>query len=150
MGRTLEQVLAKLPAARRAKIEARVAAIIAEEKSLHDLRKAMNKTQIAMARKLKVGQDSISRLEHRTDMLLSTLGDYVQALGGRLHLVVEFPDRPPVRLPELGTIANRETSPRRRRIALSARDTKRVLNLLENPPKPTRRLREAARRRPRA
>lgn len=149
MGRTLDQVLAKLPAARRAKIEARVTAIIAEEKSLHDLRKAMNKTQIAMARKLKVGQDSISRLEHRTDMLLSTLGDYVQALGGRLHLVVEFPDRPPVRLPELGTIANRETSPRRRRIALSSRDTKRVLNLLENPPKPTRRLREAARRKAR-
>src|SRR5882724_4899508 len=130
MGRTLEQVLAKLPAARRAKIEARVAEIVAEEKSLHDLRKAMNKTQIAMARKLKVGQDSISRLEHRTDMLLSTLGDYVQALGGQLHLVVEFPDRPPVRLPELGAIADRATSPRRR-IALSARDTKRVLNLLE-------------------
>ena len=77
MGRTLEQVLAKLPAARRVKIEARVAAIIGEEKSLHDLRKAMKKTQIAMARKLKVGQDSISRLEHRTDMLLSTLDDYV-------------------------------------------------------------------------
>jgi len=146
MGRTLEQVLAKLPAERRAKIEARVAAIIAEEKSLHDLRKAMNKTQIAMARKLKVGQDSISRLEHRTDMLLSTLGEYVQALGGRLHLVVEFPDRPPVRLPELGAIADRETSPRRGRIALSARDTKRVLKLREKPPKPARRLRQAARR----
>ena len=150
MGRTLEQVLAKLPAERRAKIEARVATIIADEKSLHDLRKAMNKTQIAMARKLKVGQDSISRLEHRTDMLLSTLGDYVQALGGQLHLVVEFPDRPPVRLPELGTIAGREASPRRSRIALSARDTKRMLNLLENPPKPTRRMWDAARRKPRS
>jgi hypothetical protein len=149
MGRTLEQVLAKLPAERRAKIEVRVAAIIAKEKSLHDLRKAMNKTQIAMARKLKAGQDSISRLEHRTDMLLSTLGDYVQALGGRLHLVVEFPDRPPVRLPDLGAIADRETSPRRGRVALSVRDTKRVLDLLENPPKPTRRLRQAARRQPR-
>jgi len=150
MGRTLEQVLAKLPAARRAKIEARVAAIIGEEKSLHDLRKAMNKTQIAMARKLKVGQDSISRLEHRTDMLLSTLGDYVQALGGRLHLVVEFPDRPPVRVPELGAIANREAPTRRKRIALSARATKRVFSLLKNPPKPTQRLIESARRKPRA
>ncbi len=115
MGRTLDQVLAKLPAARRAKIEARVVEIIAEEKSLQDLRKAMNKTQIAMARKLKVGQDSISRLEHRADMLLSTLGEYVEALGGRLHLVVEFPDRPPVRLPELGAIANRDAAPPRKR-----------------------------------
>jgi hypothetical protein len=115
MGRTLDQVLAKLPAARRAKVEARVAEIIAEEKSLQDLRKAMNKTQIAMARKLKVGQDSISRLEHRADMLLSTLGEYVEALGGQLHLVVEFPDRPPIRLPELGNIANREAGPPRKR-----------------------------------
>jgi transcriptional regulator with XRE-family HTH domain len=92
-----------------------VAEIIAEEKSLQDLRKAMNKTQIAMARKLKVGQDSISRLEHRADMLLSTLGEYVEALGGQLHLVVEFPDRPPIRLPELGNIANREAGPPRKR-----------------------------------
>ncbi|MGH6929899.1 MAG: helix-turn-helix domain-containing protein [Dongiaceae bacterium] len=115
MGRTLDQALANLPAARRAKIEARVVEIIAEEKSLQDLRKAMNKTQIAMARKLKVGQDSISRLEHRADMLLSTLGEYVQALGGRLHLVVEFPDRPPVRLPELGAIASRDAARPRKR-----------------------------------
>ena len=99
MGRTLVQVFAKLPKARRAKIEARVAELIAEEKSLHDLRKAMNKTQVAIAAKLRMGQDSVSRLEHRTDMLLSTLGDYVKAMGGELHLVVEFPDRPPVRLP---------------------------------------------------
>lgn len=48
-------------------------------------------------------------------MLLSTLGEYVEALGGRLHLVVEFPDRPPVRLPELGAIANRDAvQPRKR------------------------------------
>jgi uncharacterized protein (DUF433 family) len=43
MGRTLDQVLAKLPAVRRAKVEARVAEIIAEEESLQDLRKAMNR-----------------------------------------------------------------------------------------------------------
>jgi hypothetical protein len=120
MGRTLDQVLAKLPSARRAKIAARVAEIVAEEKSLHDLRKAMNKTQVAMARKLKVGQDSISRLEQRTDMLLSTLGGYIRALGGELHLVVEFPDRPPVRLPELGMIAARACARRPRRLKRAA------------------------------
>lgn len=120
MGRTLDQVFAKLPKARRAKIEARVAELIAEEKSLHDLRKAMNKTQVAMAAKLRLGQDSISRLEHRTDMLLSTLGDYVKALGGELHLVVEFPNRPPVRLPRLGSIAKRKTATLRKRGARKA------------------------------
>jgi hypothetical protein len=120
MGRTLDQVFAKLPKARRVKIEARVAELIAEEKSLHDLRKAMNKTQVAMAAKLRLGQDSISRLEHRTDMLLSTLGDYVKALGGELHLVVEFPNRPPVRLPRLGSIADRKTATLRKRGARKA------------------------------
>lgn len=115
MGRTLDQVFAKLPKARRAKIEARVAELIAEEKSLHDLRKAMNKTQVAMAAKLRLGQDSVSRLEHRTDMLLSTLGDYVKALGGELHLVVEFPNRPPVRLPGIGGLAKRHTASLRKR-----------------------------------
>ena len=114
MGRTLDQILAKLPAGRRAKIAARVAEIVAEEKSLHDLRKAMNKTQVAMARKFKVGQDSISRLDHRTDSLLSTLGACVKALGGQLHLVAEFQDRPPVRLPELGAITDRNAAPRRK------------------------------------
>jgi hypothetical protein len=120
MGRTLDQVFAKLPKARRAKIEARVAELIAEEKSLHDLRKAMNKTQVAMAAKLRLGQDSVSRLEHRTDMLLSTLGDYVKAMGGELHLVVEFPNRPPVRLPKLGSIAVRKTAILRERGARKA------------------------------
>ena len=120
MGRTLDQVFAKLPKARRAKIEARVAELIAEEKSLHDLRKAMNKTQVAIAAKLRLGQDSVSRLEHRTDMLLSTLGDYVKAMGGELHLVVEFPNRPPVRLPKLGSIADRKTATLRKRGARKA------------------------------
>jgi DNA-binding transcriptional ArsR family regulator len=120
MGRTLKQVMAGLPAARRTKIEARVAELVAEERSLHDLRKAMNKTQVSMARKLKVGQDSISRLERRTDMLLSTLSDYLKGLGGELHLVVEFGDRPPVRLTELGAIAERGVPKRRRRAAKRA------------------------------
>ena len=146
MGSTLDEVLSKLQEVRRAKIGARVAAIIAEEKSLHDLRKERRKKQVAVARKLNVGQDNISRIEYRTDLLLSTLRAYVQALGGQLHLVVEFPDRPPVRLSALGASANRETSPRHPRLALSARDTQRVLELLEAPPKPTRRLRQAARR----
>jgi hypothetical protein len=41
-------------------------------------------------------QDGVSRLEKRTDLLLSTLQDYVEALGGRLSLIAEFPDRNPV------------------------------------------------------
>lgn len=120
MGRTLEQVMAGLPAKRRAKVEARAQELIAEELSLQDLRKAMNKTQVSMAKKLHVGQDSISRLEQRADMLLSTLRDYVHALGGDLHLVAKFPNRPPVRLNDLGIVMEREV-PRRRKSSAKKR-----------------------------
>ena len=121
MGRTLDRVMASLPAARRRKINARVAEIVAEEMSLQDLRKAMSRTQVSLARQLGVGQDSISRLERRTDMLLSTLSGHVRALGGSLHLVAELPNRPPVRISELGIIVAQRTPKRRPRAAAARR-----------------------------
>jgi hypothetical protein len=120
MGRNLDDVLAAMPKERRAKIAARAAEIMAEELSLRDLRKAMNRTQVAMARKLRMGQDGVSRLERRADMLISTLRDYVRALGGELHIVAEFPNRPPVRLTELGSIAERHPAQARSRPAKRA------------------------------
>src|SRR5262249_25606026 len=68
MLRTLDQVIASLPASERAKIEARTKQLIAEEMSLQDLRKAIGKTQVALAKRLKVGQDAVSKLETRSDM----------------------------------------------------------------------------------
>jgi hypothetical protein len=55
-----------------------------------------------MALALGVGQDAISRLEKRSDMLLSTLRLYIESLGGKLQLVAQFPGRPPVILDHLG------------------------------------------------
>lgn len=107
MGRTLDQKIRTLPKARRAKIRARAAELIAEEATLKDLRNAMGLTQTRMARKLKVGQDTVSRVEKRADMLLSTLSGYVEAMGGELNLVAEFPDRPPVRLHMLEPISGK-------------------------------------------
>lgn len=92
MARNLEQVLAKLPRKRREKIELRAA----ELATLKDLRQAVKRTQEELASALGVGQDTISRLEQRSDMLISTLKRYVQAMGGQLDLVARFPDRPPV------------------------------------------------------
>jgi len=106
MGRTLDEWIASLPADERRRIEARAAELIAEEMSLRDLRKAMKKTQVALAKRLKVRQHGVSKIEQRTDMLLSTLRGYVRALGGELHLVAEFKDRPAVRLTEIGGIAD--------------------------------------------
>ena len=60
------------------------------------LRQAVAQTQEELAATLGVGQDTISRLEKRSDMLLSTLRRYVEAMGGKLELVAKFPDRPPL------------------------------------------------------
>jgi DNA-binding XRE family transcriptional regulator len=98
MAISLDDKIKALPAKRRKKVAARAAELIAEELSLRDLRKARAKTQTALARELGVGQEGISRLEKRSDLMLSTLRGYVEAMGGELHLIAEFPDRPPVHL----------------------------------------------------
>ena len=95
---TLKQRIDRLPKARRAKVEARAAELIAEEMSLRDLRKARKRTQVRVARELGIKQENVSRIEKRSDLLISTLRGYVEAMGGTLRLVAEFPDRPPVAL----------------------------------------------------
>ncbi len=96
MTTTLKHKMDQLPAKRRAKVEARAQELIAEEMTLRDLRRALDLTQERMAEMLDIGQDSVSRLEKRSDLLLSTLRSYVAAMGGSLELVARFPDRPPV------------------------------------------------------
>src|SRR5437870_12451769 len=86
----------KLRPAQRAKVEARAAELIAEEMTLRELRRARKLTQVRMAKKLGITQNSVSRLEKRSDLLLSTLRKTVRAMGGNLSLVAEFPDRGPV------------------------------------------------------
>jgi len=81
---------------RRKKIKARAAVLVSEEMALRELRKAHHRTQASMAEQLGISQDGVSRLEKRSDLLLSTLRNYVEAMGGNLHLVAEFPDQPPV------------------------------------------------------
>jgi transcriptional regulator with XRE-family HTH domain len=105
MGKTLKDRLDKLPAARRAKIEARADELFAEEMSLKDLRKARQLTQQRMAELLGIGQDGISRIEKRSDLLISTLRNYVARMGGELELVARFPDRPPVLLQDLAELS---------------------------------------------
>jgi transcriptional regulator with XRE-family HTH domain len=107
MARTLNQVLATLPVKRRANIERRAS----ELATLKDLRQAVERTQEELAKSLGVGQDTISRIERRSDMLLSTLRRYVEAMGGKLELVAEFPDRPRIVIDQLTT--TREKSPSR-------------------------------------
>jgi transcriptional regulator with XRE-family HTH domain len=104
---TLKQKLAGLPAARRKKIAARAAELALEETTLREARTTLRKTQQDVAKKLKVGQDSVSRLERRGDMLVSTLREYVAALGGRVRVVVEFEGHAPVELDRIGKPASK-------------------------------------------
>ena len=106
MGLNVEDVIAGLDPAERHKVEDLAAEFIAEEMTLRELRKAHELTQASVARELGISQDAISRLEQRSDLLLSTLRRTVEAMGGSLSLIAWFPDRPPV---ELSGIVGRET-----------------------------------------
>lgn len=123
MGKTIEQLMAELSPERRKRVEARAARLIAEEQSLRDLRQARRLTQQHMAKRLGVRQHSISRLEQRSDMLLSTLRDYVGKLGGELVLTAHFPDREPVRIAGFADLAGgpRSKRPSVRRARAAAR-----------------------------
>ena len=96
MATNVNDIIKKLSPAQRKKVEARATQLIAEEMTLRELRHARKLTQVRVAKKLGITQDSVSRLEKRSDLLLSTLRNTVEAMGGNLSLVAEFPDRAPV------------------------------------------------------
>ena len=78
--------------------------LIAEEMTLQELRRARTMTQVKMAKTLGVAQKQISEIEKRTDMHISTLRRSIEAMGGTLSLVAEFPDRKPVVLTGISAI----------------------------------------------
>ena len=98
MALNVDDVIAGLDPDRRRRVEERAAELVAEEMTLRELRRARRLTQVSVARQLGIGQDGVSRLEQRSDLLLSTLRRTVEAMGGSLSLVARFPDRPSVEL----------------------------------------------------
>jgi hypothetical protein len=104
---TLDEFMKDFTPKERAKVKARTAALIEKELTLRDLRQAEQLTQERMAELMGVEQENVSRLERRADLLLSTLSSYVAAMGGRLRLIAEFPDRKPVAI-VLGDITGDE------------------------------------------
>ena len=117
MARKLDDVMATLPKDRKKRVEDRAM----ELATLKDLRLAVQQTQEQMAAALGVRQDTISRLEKRSDMLLSTMRHYVESMGGKLELVAKFPDRPSVVIDHLGedvTLNKRVSAARRSRVTV--------------------------------
>jgi DNA-binding XRE family transcriptional regulator len=109
----VQEKIRQLNPSQRKKVEDRAAELIAEEMSLRDLRKARRLTQARVAKVLGISQDSVSRLERRSDLLLSTLRKTVKAMGGDMHIVAEFPDRAPVVLSDLAEDDPPRKAPRR-------------------------------------
>lgn len=99
-----DEVTAAFSPQRRARVDARAAELIAEEYALRDLRRAEHVTQEQVAERLGGRQVYVSRLEKRADMKLSTLRDYVRAIGGELQLMVTFPEGRTVRLKDIGAV----------------------------------------------
>ena len=112
--KSLNQKMKELSPAQRKRVEARTRELIAEEMSLRDLRKALKKTQQTVAANLRMGQDGISRLEQRSDLMISTLRRYIQAMGGSLSIIAQFPDRGPIRISGLASVDEEESRPKAR------------------------------------
>jgi DNA-binding XRE family transcriptional regulator len=109
MGKTLEEMMSQLPKERQERIEAMAAELISEEMSLRELRQELNLTQESIAQKLGINQESVSRTEKRTDLMLSTVRNHIEALGGELQLLVHLPNRPPITLKEFSTVISTAT-----------------------------------------
>ena len=108
MSITLKEYIKKLPADRQSRISARTEQLINEELTLQELRKARELSQEEMSDRLSMRQGDISKLERRTDLFLSTVRKYVQAMGGTLELVVTFPDSGPITIVQIGEAENRQ------------------------------------------
>lgn len=109
---SLNKKISTLSTERQYKIKKRAATLIKQEASLRELREMMALTQHEMAEKLHLGQEGISRIEKRSDMLLSTLRKYIAAMGGDIELVVNLPNKPPVILSNFSDLDTNKHSTR--------------------------------------
>lgn len=98
MSKTPDEVIGSLPADFREEVEAYGQELIREKMTIQALRKELGLTQESLAEQLGVRQADVSKLEKRSDMLISTLRNYLEAMGGKLDLVARMPGRPPVTL----------------------------------------------------
>jgi len=89
--RPFRDLTRRLPAARKARIDDKAAALNTAL-TLHELRKVRAVSQEELAKKLAVGQPAVAKIERRSDMYVSNLRRYVEALGGTLEIAARFPD----------------------------------------------------------
>ena len=98
MAKNFKELRAKLSPEARAASVAEVERLGQEEMTLHELRRARELTQRRLADELQIGQGDVSKLERRTDMYVSTLAGYLEAVGAHLEIRAVFPDGRTVRI----------------------------------------------------
>ena len=91
MPRNFRELEAKMSPESRARAEAKAKKMLAEM-PLDELREARAMTQVHLAKILGVNQAAVSKMERRTDMYVSTLQDFVKAMGGELKVTARFPE----------------------------------------------------------
>jgi len=106
MTETLESVIHSLPAAQQEDIAQQTMKLIAEEMTLRELRKARERSQKAVGEILDINQAAVSKIERRTDMYISTLRSFIEAMGGELEIVARFPDRAPIIINQFEELAD--------------------------------------------
>jgi DNA-binding XRE family transcriptional regulator len=91
MAKNFRELEAKMSPESRARAEAKAKKML-DEMPLDELREARAMTQVHLAKILGVNQAAVSKLERRTDMYVSTLQDFVKAMGGELKIIARFPE----------------------------------------------------------
>ncbi len=91
MSKPYQALRDKMSLSAQSKAEAK-AKVMMREMALQDLRQARHLSQERLAELLHTKQANISKIEHHTDMYISTLRDYLEAMGGELEIVVHFAD----------------------------------------------------------
>ena len=92
MPKRFADLVDRLPKEQRERAAARRDQIL-REISLKQLRRALQLTQVELAGTLRVNQAAISKMESQYDMYISTLRRVLEAMGARLKIIAEFPDR---------------------------------------------------------
>ena len=109
MSTTLQSIIEEFSAEDQKFIQSK-ASVLAEEMvrhadSLAEIRTALLKTQDEVARVLNVKQNAVAQLEKRSDLLLSTLRKYVEAMGGELAVAVRTGAGTVIMLDSLSSLA---------------------------------------------
>ena len=105
--------IAKLPEHEQRAIKARSRKLLLEELTLSAIREARRQSQIELAGKLGIQQPAVSKIERQTDLYLSTLRNYITAMGGELEIIARFPDREPVRITQFKPLKRGRASKRK-------------------------------------